>query len=1140
VDSIAKPAPTILIIDDQPQNRRLLDALLVAEGYLTLSAASGEEALAAIAIRAPDLLLLDVMMPGMDGYEVARRLKANPATSNIPIIMVTAKLDRATRLEGLKAGAEEFLTIPVDRAELSLRVRNLLRLKDLGDFHRDQSEILEQQVQARTADLQRFRTAMDATADGIFLVSRSAMRFVEVNKGACSMLGYTRQEFLQMGPSQLIPVPAEQLASDYDELIAGGAGSGLVETQLLRKDGSRIEVESRRHVQNFGDDWIIVGVVRDITNRKRLELEAHETRSFIASILDNIPNSIFVKDARNLKFVRVNAACENLTGYSERELLGKSDHDLFPKEQADYFVAKDRETLAGKQHVFIVEETITSKDGTERHLQTKKFPILDDDGNPQYLLGMSEDVTQRHRAQELLRKSEARFRGFVEQSPDAMLIHQAGRIIFANDTLVRLLRAGDTDTLLGKTGLSLVHPEHKEISAQRKERLYAGQTVPLVEQVYLRFDGTSVDVEVASSPIVLEDQPAALVTIREITARKEQERRIARLSRIRDVLSGINSAIVRIRDDAELFKEACRIAVEQGGFSMAWIGLVDREALKVKPVAWAGAEQGMLAVIEPRLILSGPASSRGIVATAVAEKAPVVVNDVAKDARVATLVKEHRQRSMGSLAILPLVVSGEAVGVLSLHAESPGFFDDEEMKLLVELAADIAFSMDHIEKGKQLSYLAYYDALTGLANRSLFLERVAQYMRSAATGGHGLAVFFLDLERFKNINDSLGRPAGDALLKQVAEFLARDSKDPNLLARLGADHFAIVVPALVPGGNIASLLDRKMRAFIDHTFHLGDTQLRIALKVGGAIFPDDGTDADTLFKHAEAALKAAKASGERYLFYTRKMTEKVAGKLTLEYQLREALDRGEFVLHYQPKVHLVSGKLTGAEALIRWLDPRTGLVPPARFIPILEETGLIYEVGRWALGQAVEDYLHWRRAGLPAIRIAVNVSPLQLRNRAFTSEIAQAIGIDAGAAAGLELEITESLVMEDVLHNIASLQAIRAMGVSIAIDDFGTGFSSLSYLSKLPVDTLKIDRSFVLDMTTGAQGLALVSTIVNLAHSLKLKVVAEGVETQEQSRLLRSLDCDEMQGFLVSKPVPREIFETRFLTPRRDLPVPSI
>jgi EAL domain-containing protein (putative c-di-GMP-specific phosphodiesterase class I) len=260
------------------------------------------------------------------------------------------------------------------------------------------------------------------------------------------------------------------------------------------------------------------------------------------------------------------------------------------------------------------------------------------------------------------------------------------------------------------------------------------------------------------------------------------------------------------------------------------------------------------------------------------------------------------------------------------------------------------------------------------------------------------------------------------------------------------------------------------------------------------------------------------------------MSAAVADKLALETQLREAIDNEEFVLHYQPKVNLVSGKVTGAEALIRWNDPRTGLVPPGMFIPMLEETGLIYEVGRWALRKAIEDNLRWRVAGLAVVRIAVNVSPLQLRNTNFLNEIRQVISIDAQAAEGLELEITESLIMEDVQYSIDTLKSIRALGISFAIDDFGTGFSSLSYLAKLPVDTLKIDRAFVIEMDT-PEGLALVSTIIILAHALKLKVVAEGVETEKQSRQLLSLNCDEMQGYLFSKPVPAEIFEARFMAP---------
>jgi len=443
--------------------------------------------------------------------------------------------------------------------------------------------------------------------------------------------------------------------------------------------------------------------------------------------------------------------------------------------------------------------------------------------------------------------------------------------------------------------------------------------------------------------------------------------------------------------------------------------------------------------------------------------------------------------------------------------------------------------VDHLDKQERLDYLAYYDALTGLPNRTLFLGRVAQGIRRASTDGHKLALLIVDLERFKDINDTLGRPAGDLLLKQVAEWLSRLVGDPELLAHLGADRFAVLVPIVKHEAALGRLLDRTIKAFLDHGFELDESIFRIAARVGVAVYPHDGATADSLFQHAEAALKKAKSSGDRWLFYKPTMTEQVAGKLTLENQLRQALDRDEFVLHYQPKVNLATGKVIAAEALIRWNDPRTGLVPPGRFIPVLEEIGLIHDVGRWAVRRAIAEYLRWRAAGLPAVPIAVNVSPLQLRSRDFIAEIRQAIGIDAHAPAGLELEITESVVMEDVKHSIVVLQAIRAIGVTVAIDDFGTGFSSLSYLAKLPVDTLKIDRSFIIDMTVGPEGLALVSTIINLAHSLKLKVVAEGVETDEQSRLLRLLDCDEMQGFLFSKPVPSDAFEARFLaTPPAD------
>jgi diguanylate cyclase (GGDEF)-like protein len=615
-----------------------------------------------------------------------------------------------------------------------------------------------------------------------------------------------------------------------------------------------------------------------------------------------------------------------------------------------------------------------------------------------------------------------------------------------------------------------------------------------------------------------------------ITDRTQAELGIKRLNRVYAVLSEINALIVRVHDRDELFREACRIAVETGGFLMAMIGIVDRATNKLVPVASAGKDEQFLTAIS-NLLSSDEKASTTMAAKAIRNKAAIISNDSEGDPG-ALFRENHTRARVRSLAVLPLIVSGEAVGILALYAREKDFFHDEEMKLLTGLADDIALAINHIDRQERLDYLGSYDPLTGLANHRLFLERLALLTRGAADNGHRLALFLIDLERFKNFNDSLGQPAGDALLQQVAQWLTQHLDDVNRVARVGADHFAVVLPEESHAGDAVGQLEAMVEALLLHPFRLKGDVYRIAAKFGVAIFPDDGPDATILFKNAEAALKKAKVEGHRHLFYTQKMTENVAQRLSLENQLRQALGKDEFVLHYQPKVNLASGEITAVEALIRWNDPRSGLVPPGLFIPILEETGLIYDVGLWALHQALRDYLRWRAAGLHAVRIAVNVSPLQMRHPGFVALIKQIVASDARAAQGLELEITEGTIMGDMKQAIASLQAIRALGIRIAIDDFGTGFSSLGYLSKLPIDTLKIDRMFVIDMATDEQGLSLVSTIINLAHSLHLKVVAEGVETEEQSHLLRLLKCDEMQGYLFSKPVPVDVLEQQFLYKR--------
>jgi diguanylate cyclase (GGDEF)-like protein/PAS domain S-box-containing protein len=735
------------------------------------------------------------------------------------------------------------------------------------------------------------------------------------------------------------------------------------------------------------------------------------------------------------------------------------------------------------------------------------------------------DITER-------KKAAQKFKDLLESAPDAMVIVNSNAdMVLVNAQAVHLF-GWCRDELLNKkihslvpTGLRGQHSDHLNgfFEQPRARNMGAG-----LDLFGLRKDGSEFPVEVSLSPMETDEGTLVIAAIRDVTENRKAQERITYLNRVYAMLSGINTLIVRTDSREDLFRQACRIAVD-GGFSMAMIAMVDPKTLRLVPMASQGKDEALMSAIHG-ILSSDETASKTMGARAIREKQVVVSNHSQQDQQVVFRTK-YTEAGIHSMAVFPLMVSDAAVGVFALYASEVDFFHGEELKLLTELAGDIAFAIDHLEKQERLTYLAYYDGLTGLANQSLFLERVAQSSRSALSAGHKLAIVLIDLDRFKNINDSLGRTAGDELLRKVAQWLSRYVGDANRLARLGADRFAVLMPVVKPEHDVEHLLAKMMKAFLAHPFRLNEAIFRIAAKAGVALFPDDGTDTDILFRNAEAALKKAKSSGERHLFYTQSMNEMVAGKLTMENQLRQALLMGEFALHYQPKVNLVSGKVTSAEALIRWNKPGTGLVPPSQFIPILEEIGLINEVGRWALHQANADYLRWHTAGLAPVRIAVNVSALQLRNRTFFDEVRHLVESDARTAAGLELEITESLIMEDVKHSISSLHAIRTLGLTIAIDDFGTGFSSLSYLSKLPVDTLKIDRSFVVDMTAAPEGLALVSTIIHLAHALKLKVVAEGVETQEQARLLRLLNCDDMQGYLFSRPVPAGIFETQFLTP---------
>src|SRR3954462_3036172 len=370
------------------------------------------------------------------------------------------------------------------------------------------------------------------------------------------------------------------------------------------------------------------------------------------------------------------------------------------------------------------------------------------------------------------------------------------------------------------------------------------------------------------------------------------------------------------------------------------------------------------------------------------------------------------------------------------------------------------------------------------------------------------------------VNETFGRKAGDDLLRTIATRLREAAREQDTVARMGADHFAIAVaPFDRPGDTTHWLIDRLAQAF-PPPIAGGWGELRATVKAGVPVSPADGESTESLCANAETALSKAKHANQRYLFYAPEMNARVAESLAMENRLRRALEEGLLALHYQPKIDVKTGAVAGLEALIRWTDPELGSVPPSKFVGLLEETGMILAAGRWALRQAAADIRHWQSLGMNVPRIAVNVSAIQLRQRDFVDSVLEAISDFGGEKPLLDLEITESVLVDDIEESTRKLQTLRRAGVEVSVDDFGTGYCSLSYLARLPVDILKIDRSFVVRMRDAGYPRNIVAMIVSLAHTLGLKVIAEGVEEKEQVRLLRDLGCDQIQGYFVSWPLP--------------------
>jgi diguanylate cyclase len=425
----------------------------------------------------------------------------------------------------------------------------------------------------------------------------------------------------------------------------------------------------------------------------------------------------------------------------------------------------------------------------------------------------------------------------------------------------------------------------------------------------------------------------------------------------------------------------------------------------------------------------------------------------------------------------------------------------------------------------ELGHVSLHDAVTGLYNRAYLEDHLNRALTSTHGGRPRHALMFFDLERFKQVNDTLGYHAGDKLLRLVAERLSAPAREDDVVSRVGGDEFARFVPG-VNGPEDAAEIAHRIRESLASPFEVEGHELFINTSIGISLYPEDGKDSQTLLKNATAALyRARQQGGDGYQFYTADMNAAAMPRLTLENRLRRAVERGELSVYYQPKIDMDSKRIVGMEALARWQSPELGSVSPAEFIPLAEDSGLIIPVGEWVLRTACAQNSLWQAGGLGRLRVAVNLSARQFREQNLSAKILRILGETGLNPQHLELEVTESSIMEDAGYAVKTLGELREMGVEISVDDFGTGYSSLGCLKRLPIDTLKIDQSFVREVTTEPDSAAIVQAIISLAHDLGMNVVAEGVETEEQLRFLHFLGCDEWQGYLCSRPLPAEAFE---------------
>lgn len=814
--------------------------------------------------------------------------------------------------------------------------------------------------------------------------------------------------------------------------------------------------------------------------RTQIELDIERARYF--DLYDLAPVGFFSVNAQGL-ILQANLTASLQLGVTRGLLLKQPLSRFILREDQDlyYLYRKKLSALAGPQPC---ELRMVKSDGSSFWAQLSATVTQDVDGAPSHHLALN-DITQRKQAEAALQESERRYRTLVEWSPEAVAVHRNGELLYVNPAAIKMFGAASAQDLLGKPMLDFVHPAFQQAVAARSKKVCTYDTqAPLLQERLLKLDGTTLEAQVQTTSIIYDEKPAVHVAIRDITAHLLADQRlIASKESLREsalhnqtILDNMADGVITINQQGQIEtfnKAACTM------FGYPLEAVVGHNVSMLMPEPHRSYHDSYLALFQrtgEARIIDQPREVQGL-------------------------------RQDGGLFPMSLSVSRIA---------------REGQPIFIAIARDITQHQQDVAKIRQM---AFYDALTGLPNRRLLLDRLAQAMASAIRTGHHGAVMFLDLDHFKRLNDTLGHDAGDVLLQQVAGRLKLCVHADDSVARLGGDEFVVLLSALSTTRHEAAAqaeaMGHKILSALGHPYSLMGHTYTSTPSIGIVVFMQDQESIDELLKKADIAMYQAKAAGRNIVcFYDPAMQAAATAHTELEKDMRRDLAHNQFELYYQIQVSN-QGMPIGAEALVRWNHARLGLIEPAHFIPLAEETGLILALGFWVLEAACAQLLIWANDPETATwTMAVNVSALQFSKTDFVATVAATLQKTGANPRLLKLELTESMLLNDIDDIIVKMNAIKQQGVCFSLDDFGTGYSSLSYLKQLPLDQLKIDQSFVQDILTNPNDAVIARTVVALGHSLGLKVVAEGVETQAQRDFLTDIGCDIFQGYYFGRPVP--------------------